>query len=668
MTQTASQVREAAEALRNVEPSGVRLSEVFLDEWMNISFSAATTTPTISYYDGLRSLYPSTPSYSGNFNVWDDSISETQWLSYVHRSNTLQRNDNMSVIRNAEMFIDTQYLDSPLSERHGFRYADWDYYHWEVIPVGSDMLRRDLIEFNAQCSRANDHHYEYQTAIKIRVANFRAQIKNQLSDSRKWRFDETRFYTKANHDGIRHTMKEFAKAVRDEDWEEALSALNTVNGWSWHVANRMASYASCDHEFYRCHSCTQYQDTDDDSSYDINGERICASCRENDYVWSECQNGYIQEDYAHRVYSSARNHEHDNSGDYCTWRYGQRNYYEYDGSFFTDQWERDEAAGYHDDDEYDDDDAPSGGRLSDYHGAYRNFVERNASNAYPALGIELEVYAKDDRASAVSELRELYSDLILERDGSLDCDQGFEIITQPYGREEWNEFAPNLTKTLIDLDVIGFNDPAGSNYGIHVTVHRRFFSPLAEARIMMFLTSVENTKFVQAIAQRSQIYGADSGRGFGSYRKGQSLRNINQEGLRTVWHRDGKEYDRNGRERYQKKIRGYGKYCPVNWKTNLAEFRIFQSTVNPSSFMKNLEFVWALHAWTKPEAATGSSFNHADFVQWLNTPERRREFPFLTAFLSKKKFYGTNYDPIHSSWHHLMVKPVESSAVEPALA
>jgi hypothetical protein len=113
---------------------------------------------------------------------------------------------------------------------------------------------------------------------------------------------------------------------------------------------------------------------------------------------------------------------------------------------------------------------------------------------------------------------------------------------------------------------------------------------------------------------------------------------------------------------------GRGKYCPVNWKDEIAEFRIFQSTTNKSTFMKNLDFVWALHAWTKIEAASGSSFLHTDFLKWLNQPANRYDYPYLTEFLSKKIFYGTNFSPIRSTWSNLMIKPLETNAIEPMAA
>jgi hypothetical protein len=170
----------------------------------------------------------------------------------------------------------------------------------------------------------------------------------------------------------------------------------------------------------------------------------------------------------------------------------------------------------------------------------------------------------------------------------------------------------------------------------------------------MRLSAKENANFVRAIAQRNQIYNSRHGVGMGET-DNIKVRNISTEFITRR--------DTNG-VAVGRKIYGRGKYCPVNWKASLAEFRIFQSTTNEMTFVKNLEFVWALQAWTKPEAATGSSFNHLDFINWLNEPAQRKEFPNLVAFLSKKVFYGTNCPPIISSWHSLMRKPDEGEAVE----
>ena len=129
-----------------------------------------------------------------------------------------------------------------------------------------------------------------------------------------------------------------------------------------------------------------------------------------------------------------------------------------------------------------------------------------------------------------------------------------------------------------------------------------------------------------------------------------------------------REFTKFGDYKYQKKLYGAGKYCPINWKGDIAEFRLFCSTLNTTSFMKNLEFVWALVAWTKPEAATGSTWMHTDFLNWLNTPANRKEYPNLITYLSKTKYPMFGGGSVESTWTTLMVKPLNEAHLEGAAA
>lgn len=187
---------------------------------------------------------------------------------------------------------------------------------------------------------------------------------------------------------------------------------------------------------------------------------------------------------------------------------------------------------------------------------------------------------------------------------------------------------------------------------------------------MMLLCDAKNEAFVHAIAQRTQVYSA--------YVEMCSLndpkiRQINGgnslycTGYRTARSRfTGRSIDAPSQ-----KIRGVGKYAPVNWKDSVAEFRLFQSTLHTQSFMKNLEFVWALIAWTKPETASGSSTDHRDFIRWLDTPQQRADYPNLVAHLSHRTFWAIGRDGTHrfsNPWLDLMTHPNTFAETEERLA
>ena len=365
-----------------------------------------------------------------------------------------------------------------------------------------------------------------------------------------------------------------------------------------------------------CPDCGEVEHYDN-SNTTLDGDVICNSCVDN-YYYSVHHDAYIHTDEARPYYDTARAYNTDSptdwfsiNRDYDCARYEEGAYFEEDTYYQL----------FEEDEEDEDDDG-----LSSYHGAYRNFVEQASDKRYVPLGVELEVYA-EDRFDVVRSMRNdsAFKDTYLERDGSLDDECGFEIITQPLGKTEWDSFAPKLLTHLLDRKVLGYNHPDSNSYGIHISINRAYLSPLQEARMSMFLTAEENMGFVKAIAQRNAIYGGSDTTQIGSL-------DVEHQQVRYI----------GGLGRYQngkKKIYGMGKYSPLNLKSDVAECRIFQSTLHPQSFMKNLEFIWALVEWTNVKTATGSSWMHTDFIKWLSArPNADKDFGNLFAYLRRPKY------------------------------
>jgi hypothetical protein len=360
----------------------------------------------------------------------------------------------------------------------------------------------------------------------------------------------------------------------------------------------------------------------DDSGWTSNDESVCCSCIES-YCYSDRTGVYIPEDRARPLYTSVRSYNRDEPDDWVnrddTSDYREL-YYENNAYFDADTYYE-----LFDNDNDDDEDEDDG--LHGYHSAHRNFVEQSQDKRFVPLGVELEVYA-DNRYDAVQSIRSnaRFNDTYLERDGSLDDDHGFEIITQPLGKVEWETFAPALLNTLMDNKVLGYNHrDTHTSYGIHISINREYLSPLQEARMSLFLTATENEGFVKAIAQRNAIYGGSTSIQIGSI--GKTEQRVSRVGGLGSYNKG------------KKKIYGMGKYSPLNLKNDVAECRIFQSTLHPQSFMKNLEFIWALVEWTNVKSATGSSWLHTDFVQWLAArPGSDVDFGNLTAYLRKDQY------------------------------
>ena len=513
-------------------------------------------------------------------------------------------------------------------------------------------------QFYTLRDRADTHHSIWTRAWENKKAEFKRMAHAALNSANlpcpRTRIDA---FSRAP---VKQLLDEIALAFNDEDTDDLASALDSTRQFDssfarriWGKLSRLKSF-----DIYVCDDCGAF--VTKDYSYTNNDDLICETCSNENYSYSECMGAYIHSDDAHSVYHLLRSWHTGCVDDYCTERYGNDNFHNYDGMFFSDLNVYCEARsddGYDVDDDDDDDDSyeyRNEHRLGGWHSVSRHFVEKNKSQAYPALGAELEVYVPN-RNRFVGVTRGLFrDDLILESDGSLCSYHGIEMISHPLGREEWEEFAPRWLKHVQGFGGLGYNEPAGDRYGIHLTIHRKNFSPLAEARIAMFLTSTDNAQFVRAVSQRNQIYSPTSETGIGVLLKPSVRLVTNEMSERHNPRTDRTEY----------KITGRGKFCPVNFKEDLAEFRIFQSTANVESFQKNLEFVWALWVWTKPETASGNSHNYKDFVLWLNKRQQRKQFPTLIKFLSKKVFYGTNFPPITSPWHSLMTHPTEDYAVE----
>ena len=365
--------------------------------------------------------------------------------------------------------------------------------------------------------------------------------------------------------------------------------------------------------YFICDDCGYIYNTDEQRDT-YNEHIVCDTCANENYNYSEYHDTYIPSNDARPLYLSYRAYNRGDPDDYLS-RSCDYDYYYEDGAYF-DSETYDEI--YNNDEGDEDFDG-----LHDYHGAHRDFKEQWTDKRYVPLGVEVEVYSSS-RYDTVQSLRNNFPELYLERDGSLDDDHGFEIITQPYGKSEWNEFAPRLLQHLLRHGVLGYNHPDDNSYGIHISINREYLSPLQEARMSLFLTASENEGFVKAIAQRNAIYGGSSSIQMGNWTKmGQTIRNVG--GLTS--------------HRGKTKIAGMGKYSPLNLKYEIAECRIFQSTLHPQSFMKNLEFIWALVEWTSVKAATGSSWLHTDFVKWLaKRPNADTDFGNLVAYLRRPKY------------------------------
>ena len=439
---------------------------------------------------------------------------------------------------------------------------------------------------------------------------------------------------------MRRIGQELGKVYAGEtDYDDLIAAGNS-GGITSSLKRRLDSILTeLDIPLFFCQSCGQIESTDGSDEVRHYGDiqHWCSDCIDSDAHYSEEQEILISSSCAVFYYATASRYRN-GSHTYVTDSWGVNNAYYYDGAYFSSDAAYDLDI-YEDEDEDEDD-----GLVNSYHSTSRNWRPIGGTKQFPCLGVEIEVYA-DHRRRAAEALREEFpvKDLYMEQDGSLDSYHGFEIITQPWGKDVWANRGPRILANLRSNGVVAYNHPdTDRNYGIHINLSRSGLSSMQEVRLFMFFADQRNANFVRAMAQREGIYHPDVDIG--------SLT-------------DTKRLFSRGRDSGSKKYHGLGKYCPVNMRSSILEFRIFQSTLADNSFMKNLELIWALVDWTRHP--TGTSWNHVDFVQWLSSrPQVEKDFPNLMAYLRKPEYrIKRGSSAIRNTWLPLVRPAVRSSIV-----
>ncbi len=236
-------------------------------------------------------------------------------------------------------------------------------------------------------------------------------------------------------------------------------------------------------------------------------------------------------------------------------------------------WESDEE--YHweaepeeDEDEYD---------IPDYHDEERPWEGKDFGKEL-VFGCELEVEATDSRVK-VKEIANSFG-LIGERDGSLDDTDGIEIIGPPQFLEDYSKKESLWLKFLEKVKDEAKGWDAGLGYGMHVSINRKALSDFHTGKLLVFINS--NQELCTKIAGRGQT-------------------DYQRYCYKTI--KDGKKQ--------------YGdKYEALAIRdNNRLECRIFRSTLKPSSFLKNIEFVAAAIEFTRFSSC--GKLDTDSFKDWL---------------------------------------------------
>lgn len=68
------------------------------------------------------------------------------------------------------------------------------------------------------------------------------------------------------------------------------------------------------------------------------------------------------------------------------------------------------------------------------------------------------------------------------------------------------------------------------------------------------------------------------------------------------------------------------------------EMRIFRGNLSEYGFLKNLDFVAAIVAWSAK--ASIKCLDHEDFVSWIERPPHRKSYPYLDRWLTAHGYYN----------------------------
>lgn len=298
--------------------------------------------------------------------------------------------------------------------------------------------------------------------------------------------------------------------------------------------------------------------------------------------------------------------------------------------------------------------------ISAYHSHRGNWIFYPAVKADEQsipMGVEIEMHSKylnsiagaqKSARNILMETLEDYPNYYFETDGSL-ADGGFEMITNPmtleFGQEWWGRMLPLLRKHCVGYGVekllYGADHDGGAsihsavNYGIHITVSRRDVPDIVIPKIQRFFDDKKNAAFIHAIAQRNVIYG---GYYLGSKDKPQA---------KVVLPWIGKDI---------KTIRSQERRCPINIKgvrtgdASLIEFRMFRSTLNQVSFLKNLEFIDAITSYYKERL--GMNVDHRAFIGYVL--DNRRRYPNLIEYLKHPVYFVKGCGVVKNTWRSLV--------------
>ena len=229
-----------------------------------------------------------------------------------------------------------------------------------------------------------------------------------------------------------------------------------------------------------------------------------------------------------------------------------------------------------------------------------NFLKHDPMNANQFYGCEVEMEAREDSWPTCYEELGVTGNLhLLKSDGSLSS-YGTEMVLQPM-TYEYIVNSDNLANLLRQARRVGYKADKQRTCGMHVHVNREAF--VSQDSILKFSHYI-TCEAARAVSERQSRYWE----GLGSYCK---------ESKKLKW---GVHY-----------LMGDDRYVACNTSNGrTVEVRIFQSTITPWKYYKNVEFVRAALMLSNRDPAFPSDFSE-DIVNYTVNNG---------AYINLNRFYG----------------------------
>ena len=363
---------------------------------------------------------------------------------------------------------------------------------------------------------------------------------------------------------------------------------------------------SCYDDLPNCDRCNEHHPSLETSTVQTSGgdEEWCESCRDGHSFWCE----RCEESHSDRHYSYTRVRGHGILCEDCCERLD---------TFTCEECGdvcEDEDRYYNEDDEDSEDyicaRCVSNGKRFIHSYSYKPYaIFKIASNQVMKsdtlyFGLELEV-ERDESSVDVGKMAERIAKedvYYMKNDGSLN--NGFEIVTHPMTFEYIQEHKGDIFKPMLDkLIEAGYRSYDSKTCGIHIHLSKKCFSTWQLYRFIKFF--LDNRDFVTAISQRK-------------IEQLERWATIEEESNDSIIYKAKKK---SGNSR---------RYSAVNLQNDKTiEIRIFRGTLNYLSFLKNIEFCYALFNFSRDiKETTVEAFK--EYIEHSN------EYAMLKKFIKTK--------------------------------